>query len=296
MREVVAEARRLQLERGVDVVSVVTREAAARDPARAAQLASARAELRAYLANRPAEVERELAGEPAAPPRPPDPAACEVLEAGGARFSLCGAPLPYAEAQALCAARGEELAWLDDAAQAAALHEAARTRRAGRRTHDRWWLGLDDRAAEGTFRWRGTGAAAALTAWDRGEPDNAGCNQDCTVLDTADGRWRDTHCLEAPPVRVPGARAAPSLSGPGPAWPSLARGREGSDPHVAHHRAAPGVARLDRAPRGRVDPHLGGDVGVGDGDPRTAAEEPAALGAEPGVLGRRGQQVARGAP
>jgi hypothetical protein len=247
MRDVVAEARRLHLEQGVDVISVVTREAAARDPRRAAELAAARAELRAYLAERPREIERELGcigpdgreldrdgdgfacndcndADPAIHPGAAEmcdgvdnncngmvddaPCACQPVEAGGARFALCDVPMPYAEAQALCAARGEELAWIDDAAQDAALRAAAFERRGGRRTHDTWWLGLDDRAAEGTFRWRAAGAASTFTAWDRGEPDNAGCNQDCAVLDTTDGRWRDTHCLEHRPFicRAPAAR------------------------------------------------------------------------------------------
>lgn len=237
MRDVVAEARRLQLERGVDVIAVVTRDAAGRDPRRAAELAGARAELRSYLVERPQEVERELGcldaggrevdrdgdghacldcndADPAIHPGAAEacdrvdndcngvvddaPCNCAPLETGGARFALCDAAVPYAEARRLCAARGEELAWIDDAAQDAALRAAARERRGKRRTHDTWWIGLDDRAEEGKFRWRG--GASAFTDWDRGEPDNAGCNQDCAVLDTDDGRWRDTHCLEHHPV------------------------------------------------------------------------------------------------
>jgi len=241
MRAVVAEARRLGLERGVDVLSVVTREAAARDPRRAAEITAARAELRTFLVDRPREVERELGcldeagrevdrdgdghacsdcndANAAIHPGAAEacdgvdndcdgvvddaPCACAPLDAGGARFALCDPALPYADAQAICAARGEELAWLDDAEQAAALRAAAQGRRAGRRTHESWWLGLDDRAEEGKFRWRGgpaAGSPGTFSGWQRGEPDNAGCNQDCTVLDTDDGRWRDTHCLEHRP-------------------------------------------------------------------------------------------------
>ena len=246
MRDVVAEARRLGLERGVDVISVVTREAAARDPRRAAEIAAARAELRTFLVDRPREVERELGcldeggrevdrdgdghacsdcndNAPAIHPGAAEscdrvdndcdglvddaPCACAPLPAGGAQFALCDVAMPYAQAQELCAARGEELAWVDDAAQATALRAAAHERRGGRRTHESWWLGLEDRAEEGKFRWRAA-AGPAFSHWQRGEPDNAGCNQDCTVLDTDDGRWRDTHCLEHRPFicRAPAAK------------------------------------------------------------------------------------------
>jgi CotH kinase protein/Lectin C-type domain/Putative metal-binding motif len=252
MRAVVAEARRLGLERGVDVISVVTREAAARDPRRAAEITAARAELRAFLVDRPREVERELGcldeagrevdrdgdghacgdcndGSAAIHPGAAEacdgvdndcdgvvddaPCACAPLEAGGARFAICDPALPYTEAQKICAARGEELAWVDDAEQAAALRAAANARRAGRRTHESWWLGLDDRAEEGKFRRRGgstAGAAQAFSYWQRGEPDNAGCNQDCAVLDTDDGRWRDTHCLEHRPFICRAPAPAPA--------------------------------------------------------------------------------------
>jgi len=253
MRDVVAEARRLQLERGVDVISVVTAEAAGRDPRRARELAGARGELRSFLVDRPREVERELGcldaggrevdrdgdgyacldcndADPAVHPGAAEvcdgkdndcdgivdgaPCACTPIEAAGARFALCDAPMPYAEAQALCATRGEELAWIDDAAQDAALRAAAHERRRGRKTHDRWWIGLDDRAEEGKFRWRA--GASSFTTWDRGEPDNAGCNQDCAVLDADDGRWSDTHCLEFHPFVCRARAAAESAPAPPP--------------------------------------------------------------------------------
>ncbi len=265
MREVVAEARRLKLERGIDVISVVTREATARDSHADQDLASDRAELREFLLERPAEVERELGcldadgrevdrdgdgfacldcndADPAIRPGAAEacdrvdndcdglvddaPCVCAPLEVAGARFALCDVAMPYAEARELCAARGEELAWIDDDAQAAAVNEAARKQRARRSSHERWWIGLDDRAEEGKFLWRAGGSG--FSHWSRGGPDNAGCNQDCAVLDTDDGRWRDVHCLEhnpfvcrAPPA--PAARAAAAPRGltpratPGPA-------------------------------------------------------------------------------
>jgi hypothetical protein len=238
MRDVVAEARRLRLEDGVDVIGVVTDQAAGRDPGRRADLRKKRAALRAFLVERPAEVERELtcldAGgkevdrdgdgyscldcNDAAPAIHPGAAetrdgadndcnglvddgpafACDRIEAAGVALSLCPLPLPYADAQRFCAARGEALARIDDEPQRRALTDALSARRAGSIT-ERWWIGLDDRADEGKFRWLAPAPDASFSAWRRGEPDNSGCNQDCAVMDADDGRWGDTHCLEHHP-------------------------------------------------------------------------------------------------
>jgi hypothetical protein len=118
------------------------------------------------------------------------PCACTSVETGGAKFAMCNLPMPYAEALELCKARGETLARFDDEAQARAVAETARSMR-----KDKWWIGLDDRTDEGKFRWLAPGGSE-VGLWDRGEPDNAGCNQDCAVIDDdEDGRWTDTHCL-----------------------------------------------------------------------------------------------------
>lgn len=238
MKAVVAEARRLKLEQGVDVIAAVTADAAGRDPRygrNADATRKARAELREFLVQRPDEVERELAcldasgaerdgdgdgfgcldcddANAAIHPGATEacdgvdndcdrladdaPCACQPLEAGGASFALCNLPMPYAEAAQLCAARGQSLARLDDEAQARAVHAAARSLR-----KDKWYIGIDDRAAEGTFTWLAKEPPpAGFTFWARGEPDNAGCNQDCGVIDDSDGaRWTDTHCLEHRP-------------------------------------------------------------------------------------------------
>jgi hypothetical protein len=236
MREVVAEARRLKLENGVDVIGVVTQDAAARDAQRSGEVHKKRAALRTFLSERPAEVERELAClDPAGNERDADgdgyacvdcndtnpqihPGAeercdgvdtncngllddvpscgCSPLDAGTAKLSLCDLPMPYTEAQKFCAARGESLARIDDASQAAILFDALKAKHTDRR-NERWWIGLDDRTEEGKLRWL-TGKSSFVN-WERGEPDNAGCNQDCVVIDVEDGRWNDTHCLEHKP-------------------------------------------------------------------------------------------------
>ena len=236
MREVVAEARRLKLEDGVDVIGAVTEAAAAREPSARADLRKKRAALHAFLVERPAEVERQLGcldangkeldrdgdGYACLDCNDADPAihpgvvetcdrvdndcnglvddapscACDRIDAGGAKLSLCPLAMPYADAQRFCAARGESLARIDDEPQRRALNDALAARRAGNIT-DRWWIGLDDRAEEGKFRW--LAPDSSFSAWGRGEPNNSGCNQDCAVIEVAGGRWRDTHCLEHHP-------------------------------------------------------------------------------------------------
>jgi hypothetical protein len=83
-----------------------------------------------------------------------------------------------------------------DATQQGILVDALKARKQGR-GNERWWIGMDDRADEGHFKWL-TGASTYLN-WDRGEPDNAGCNQDCVAIDADDGRWSDSHCNDHKP-------------------------------------------------------------------------------------------------
>jgi hypothetical protein len=195
----------------------------------------ARAELHEFFRDRPAEVEQELAclgpdgaeldrdgdgfgcldcndADPAIRPgaaetcdsvdtdcdRRADNApacACGQQTIGAASFALCDVPMAYADAAAFCATRGESLAWIDDEAQTRAIHAAAHAIRG-----DKWYLGLDDRAVEGRFRWLAGDREPAYARWEPGEPDNAGCNQDCVVLDDDDdAEWTDTHCREVHP-------------------------------------------------------------------------------------------------
>jgi hypothetical protein len=121
---------------------------------------------------------------------------CTPLEVGNAKFAVCDQPLPYAEAEAFCQACGETLARLDRD-DAAAVHSAIQAASGSKRAKLRWWIGLHDRAQEGKFAW--LSGATPYTNWERGEPDNAGCDQDCVAIDVEDGRWNDTHCNEHKP-------------------------------------------------------------------------------------------------
>lgn len=129
---------------------------------------------------------------------------CPVIAAGERRYALCSLPRPQAAAAAFCAGLGGTLAVLPDAETAARVAAAA-----AERSKKRWWIGLDDRREEGSFRLPG-GAAPGYTRWRRGEPNNAYCNQDCAVIDPdRAGRWSDTHCGQPLPFVC-------SLAGAGP--------------------------------------------------------------------------------
>jgi hypothetical protein len=234
---------RFGFDRGIEVLDHIVRDAAAEDRAHLdpKRTRRARAELIDFVRTRPAEVRAALAclegdrevdrdgdgygcldcddADPTIHPGAPeacdgrdddcsgradDAAACPCPEVTieGAAFELCAQPTPWVEAAAMCAAKGGALARLDSPAQASALYAAAR-----RQVDGPWWIGLSDRATEGTFAWA-DGAPLAATAWARGEPDLEGCNQDCVAFqDGADGRWHDTHCGQPAPFicRLPGS-------------------------------------------------------------------------------------------
>jgi len=55
------------------------------------------------------------------------------------------------------------------------------------------WLGLDDRATEGTFVWVDGTPADGWSNWNDGEPNDHGIGEDCTQL-KEDGHWNDVPC------------------------------------------------------------------------------------------------------
>ncbi|XP_033102553.1 alpha-N-acetylgalactosamine-specific lectin-like [Anneissia japonica] len=60
-----------------------------------------------------------------------------------------------------------------------------------------YWIGLSDRAKEGSFVWTDNKKEGSYTNWKRSEPNNHG-NEDCAhVLKDSDGKillWNDTEC------------------------------------------------------------------------------------------------------
>ncbi|MCA9542584.1 MAG: hypothetical protein KC620_26995, partial [Myxococcales bacterium] len=73
---------------------------------------------------------------------------CAERFRGGRRYLVCTTPRSYADARAHCQQLGADLVILDDPAEAAWAYARSQEVRA-----QDYWLGLDDIATEGDFRW-----------------------------------------------------------------------------------------------------------------------------------------------
>lgn len=119
--------------------------------------------------------------------------ACQPVTVGAATFQFCAAPRSWADAETTCVALGGHLARLDD--DVAQLQNLAAHIKVAKKA--RWWIGLSDRATEGTFGW-GDGAAPTAARWAEHQPDDGGCGEDCATL-ADDGTWRDEPCSQRRP-------------------------------------------------------------------------------------------------
>ena len=113
---------------------------------------------------------------------------------GGKTYQVCPFSVTWDEALGLCQSFGYELAALETRAEDAFIDSSL----VG---GDDYWIGLNDRDAEGDFEWedsRGDRPLGSFTDWDtsNGEPNNApGGDGDCVRISRDDGdRWRDDDC------------------------------------------------------------------------------------------------------
>merc|ERR1711962_562562 len=97
------------------------------------------------------------------------------------------------------------------------------------------WLGLDDKAREGTFVWNDGTPLSGYNDWNRGEPNNYRGKEDCTHI-TKGNKWNDLSCstrmvfiCEVRPGSPPHPIQPPPLPGPGvgPIEPGLPVCKEG---------------------------------------------------------------------
>jgi hypothetical protein len=130
---------------------------------------------------------------------------CAPLGLPDRQLELCDLALAFDDAKAFCAARGQRLAQLAD------LEDAKRVERAARAlSKSQLWIGLDDLAHEGRYRFlSGDKPKAAL--WDDGEPDAYACGEHCAALKAKGrGKLRDLHCATRLPFLCEAPAAAKS--------------------------------------------------------------------------------------
>jgi len=111
---------------------------------------------------------------------------CQVVMRGVQRYHFCPSGRTYDEAVAHCGAQGAAVVTIHDPSEAAWLRDM------GQQKGGDFWLGLTDRALEGTFVWA-DGTALDYANWSDNEPNGMTEAEDC-VVKTWDGRWMDVDC------------------------------------------------------------------------------------------------------
>lgn len=114
---------------------------------------------------------------------------CTPVERGPHRYLVCESRLPYLEARDACNDRGLDLATLADPAEFGDIADAARAI-----ARAELWVGLDDRAREGTFVWADGREVAPATPWNAGEPNDYGPGEDCAHLVAERAALNDLPC------------------------------------------------------------------------------------------------------
>lgn len=114
---------------------------------------------------------------------------CREATLDGSMYLICGgAGIDRAGAHAFCLARGAELLKLESAAEEQRVYEAVTE--AGS-----IWLGANDIAQEGDWRWPDDSAVSTgYAGWSQGQPNDSGAGEDCAVLHSGMGAWNDVAC------------------------------------------------------------------------------------------------------
>jgi hypothetical protein len=139
----------------------------------------------------------------------------------------------WEKAQRACSSAGGTLAVVETAAENQGIAAALGARPV--QVSGSVWLGLSDRAHEGSFTWA-SGAPLSHTAFRAGEPNNAG-EEDCVEWSPGDGKWNDLPCSSS----LPSLCEAPSLAG-SLSWMGMA------DDHVGESNSF--------VPNGKPDGHF----------------------------------------
>lgn len=113
---------------------------------------------------------------------------CVTRFRGPHRYLFCPTRTNYDGARAACQAQGADLIIVDSADENAWAYEQSR-----RVAYQRWWIGLTDTENEGFYRWW-DGRRPDFVAHSRGEPNDAGRNEDCIHFWESRAQWNDIPC------------------------------------------------------------------------------------------------------
>ncbi|MCB9599254.1 MAG: C-type lectin domain-containing protein [Sandaracinus sp.] len=113
-------------------------------------------------------------------------AECNRIVRAGHRYHFCRVAYRWTDARDFCDTLGAALLTVDDADENAFVRTAADGGGGGD-----WWIGLNDREDEGTWRWD-SGSSSGYRNWGNLEPNNF-ANEDCVSM-RPDARWNDSGC------------------------------------------------------------------------------------------------------
>lgn len=155
---------------------------------------------------------------------------CTPIDRGPHRYLACQTRLPYLDARDACRDRGLDLAVLADPAELGDIADAARAIEAAE-----YWVGLDDRAREGTFVWADGREVAPDTPWNPGEPNDYGAGEDCAHLVPGHTALNDLGCA-SPRAFICEATCRPGVDGDGDGVLRCDGDCDDSDPAVGRCR------------------------------------------------------------
>jgi hypothetical protein len=135
------------------------------------------------------------------------PTSCRTDQYGGHAYEMCDSALSYDAARSDCESRGLRLARIDDDAENTWVHSTIPAADQANNATQIWrWLGADDLAAPGDWRWtdgtlfwtggnKGMAEAGSYANWVRNQP----LNPHCLAMQASDGFWYAMTCSAARP-------------------------------------------------------------------------------------------------